>query len=161
MSALRRWWPALPALAVAWLGLSSFVEKYPRPTRGPRAAADGSRGPDSLVAMVRSLSAADRAGAAAADTAAGSETANPFRPIRAPRPVASARPGGMTVPPPPRNYHLKGTVGSNVATIVGLSGARLIVRAGDRIDSAEVVSIAPNKVVLKDRAGRFEIQLER
>jgi hypothetical protein len=67
----------------------------------------------------------------------------------------------MRPPPPPRDYHLKGTVGRDVATIVADGGRKHIVKTGDRVDSAEVVSIEPNKVVLKDRAGRFELYLER
>ncbi|HLP41217.1 MAG TPA: hypothetical protein VK465_06895, partial [Fibrobacteria bacterium] len=112
-------------------------------------------GPDTLMAMVRAeMAKADLA----ADSASAAEETSPFRSIRPPRIVA--RSGGMHVPPPPRNYHLKGTVGNRVATLVNLAGVRMIVKLGERVDSAEVVSIEPNKVILKDRAGRFELLLE-
>jgi hypothetical protein len=52
-------------------------------------------------------------------------------------------------------------VGRDVATIANHAGQKMIVKAGDRIDSAEVVSIEPNRVVLKDRAGKFELQTEK
>jgi hypothetical protein len=152
---LRGLWPALPALLILWLGGASFLEKYPRPAQGQRSHVDAAGGPDTLMAMVRAeMAEADLA----ADSILSAEDASPFRPIRPPRPVA--RSGGMQVPPPQRNYHLKGTVGNRVATIVNLAGARMIVKVGERVDSAEVVSIEPNKVILKDRAGRFELLLE-
>lgn len=147
-----RWWPAAPACLILWLGASSFVEKYPRvPERRADRFAGG--GPDSLLVWAR-LSAA-------ADTVKPSESENPFRPIHAPRPTGSVAATGMHLEPPPRRYVLKGTVGTNVATIANHAGQRMIVKAGDAIDSAEVVSIEANKVVLKDRAGRFELLLER
>lgn len=149
---LRGLWPALPALLILWLGGASFLEKYPRPAQGQRSHVDAVGRPDTLMAMVRAeIAEADLA----ADSASATEEASPFRPIRPPRPVA--RSGGMLVPPPPRNYHLKGTVGNRVATLVNLAGARMIVKVGEKVDSAEVVSIEPNKVILKDRAGRFEL----
>jgi hypothetical protein len=67
----------------------------------------------------------------------------------------------MTVPPPPRRFQLKGTVGTNVATITDGAGRKRIVKVGDAVDSAEVISIEPNKVILKDRAGKFELLPER
>lgn len=156
MEILRRWWPALPALLIAWFGGESFLEKYPRRSEGPRRSASA-QGPDSLLLVASRALEAER-------PAAGSARPHPdnfFRPIRAPRPLAEGRPGGMTVPPPPRNYHLKGTVGTHVATITNNAGQKVIVKIGDSIDSAVVVSIEASKVVLKDRAGRFELQLER
>jgi hypothetical protein len=48
-----------------------------------------------------------------------------------------------------------------VATIANAAGQRVIVKAGDQIDSAEVISIEPNRVIMKDRAGRFELQTEK
>lgn len=156
MEIIRRWWPALPALLIAWLGGESFLEKYPRRAEGPRRSASA-QGPDSLLLVARRAEDAERAGA----DSARPHPENIFRPIRAHRPMAEGRPGGMTVPPPPRNYHLKGTVGTNVATITNHAGQRVIVKVGDPVDSAVVVSIEASKVVLKDRAGRFELQLEK
>lgn len=145
-------WPAAPALLILWLGASSFVEKYPR-AQERRADRFAGGGPDSLLAWAR-LSAA-------ADTVNPSESENPFRPIHAPRPSGPAVAGGMRLEPPPRRYVLKGTVGTDVATIANHAGQRMIVKVGDAIDSAEVVSIEASKVILKDRAGRFELQLEK
>ncbi len=149
---LRALWPALPALAIAWFAGAAFVEKYPRRPEGARSHAFAARGPDSLLVRFRRELAED----SAADSIRAA--ANFFRPIRAPRPPAESRAGTMTVPPPPRNYQLNGTVGRDVATITNNSGRKLILKVGDVVDSAEVISIEPNKVVLRDRAGRFELQ---
>lgn len=156
---LRRWWPALPALIIAWLGGSAFVEKYPRPAEGSQGRAAAAQGPDSLLDGFRRKLAAT---SPAAGDSAALKADDPFRPIRALRPVAERRPGGrMTVPPPPRNFLLKGTVGSKVATIANQAGHKYIVKVGETIDSAVVISIEANKVVLKDRAGKFELFQER
>jgi hypothetical protein len=146
-----RWWPAAPACLILWLGGASFLDKYPGAAARRADRITGS-GPDSLLALARQ---------SAADTVAAAPSENPFRPIHAPRPSGSSAASGVRVEPPPRRYVLKGTVGSDVATITNHGGQRLIVKAGDAIDSAEVVSIEPNKVVLKDRAGRFELLLEK
>lgn len=155
MDRLRGLWPALPALAIAWFAGASFMEKYPRRPEAARSHAAALRGPDSLLLRFRRELAEDSAADSARDPG------NFFRPIRAPRPVAENRPGGMVVPPPPRNFQLNGTVGREVATITNNSGGKRIVRIGDTVDSAQVISIEPNKVVLRDRAGRFELQMGR
>jgi len=150
---LRRWWPALPAALILYWGGADFVDRYPQ-TQG-RPAERLSRGaPDSLLAIARGF-AADTAQATAAPVE------NPFRPIHAPKPKG---PGGLAavhLEPPPRKYVLKGTVGRDVATIANAAGQRVIVKAGDQIDSAEVISIEPNRVIMKDRAGKFELQTEK
>lgn len=148
---LRRWWPALPAaLILYWVG-SDFIARYPREqARSAQRLSFG--GPDSLLAIARAF---------AADTVRASGTApeNPFRPIHAPKSEGrTAATTAMHIEPPPRKYVLKGTVGRDVATIANNAGEKMIVKAGDRIDSAEVVSIEPNHVVLKDRAGKFDLQ---
>lgn len=159
MELLRRWWPVLPALVIAWFGGSAFMEKYPRRAEGARVRTASGHGQDSLLARFRrELDAGRLAAADSATRAAGIE--NPFRPIRPARPEGR-RPGVMAAPPPPRGFQLKGTVGRNVATISDAGGRKQIVKVGDSIDSAVVVSIEANKVVLKDRAGRFELLLER
>ncbi|MEO7426410.1 MAG: hypothetical protein ABI036_14575 [Fibrobacteria bacterium] len=149
MAALRQWWPALPALLILYLGGSAVLEKYPRAPgqRAEKASLGGA--PDSLLAYARqSLHAAQRP----ADTIV---PADPFRSIHAPRPAGSSQ--AVKMEPPPRRFGLKGTVGTNVATLTNNAGQRQIVKVGDWIDSAEVVSIEANKVILKDRAGRFEL----
>jgi hypothetical protein len=147
---LRQWWPALPAALVLYWGLSDFAERYPRASERT-AERLGAAAPDSLLAFARR---------AAADTTPPAASENPFRPIHPPK-AAAASQGVVHLEPPPRKYVLKGTVGSDVATIANNSGQKMIVKAGDRIESAEVVSIEPNRVVLKDRAGRFELQTEK
>lgn len=153
MEVLRRLWPVLPALAIAWFAGASFVEKYPRRIEGPRRGATAS-GPDTLMAQFRQELAEDSLAAAPAR-----QSDNFFRPIRPPRPVADGRPA-MAMPPPPRRFLLNGTVGRSVATITDNSGRKRIVKVGDVMDSSEVLSIEPNKVILKDRSGRFELLME-
>jgi len=84
---------------------------------------------------------------------------NPFRPIR--EPAAAIGSGAIRVEPPLRGFILRGTVGDQVATITNNAGQKQIVKTGERIDSAEVVSIEPNKVVLRDRAGKFDLILQK
>jgi hypothetical protein len=151
---LRTWWPALPAALILYWGVAGFIEQYPRAKERPSERLAGG-GPDSLLAFARAL-AAD-----SVPPAAG-EPENPFRPIH-PAKSQAARGAASLVrtEPPPRRYVLRGTVGRDVATIANHAGQKMIVKAGDRIDSAEVVSIEPNRVVLKDRAGKFELQTEK
>lgn len=154
-------WPALPAAAIMYLGGASFVEKYPRAAERRAERHNGSAEPDSLMSFIKSGTAVALGGdSVSGPSAAKGAGGNPFRPMHAPRP---ARQSGSYVKaePPPRRFVLKGTVGRKVATITDNSGQKLIVKVGDRIDSAEVVSIETNKVVLKDRAGRFELLNER
>ena len=158
---LLRWWPALPALAILYVGGTSFAEKYPRASERRAERRGGTAEPDSLLAFVRSGSVETIAKDSTVRASVNAETGgNPFRPIHQPRPAG--HPGSyVKADPPPRRFVLKGTVGSNVATIANNSGQKQIVKVGDRIDSAEVVSIEANKVVLKDRAGRFELLNEK
>lgn len=156
---LRAWWPALPALIILWFGGSTFVEKYPRRGDSSRVRSTVSQGQDSLLLLFRKELDADRR--AGGDSATRASVDNVFRPIRAPRPEGASRPGAMVMPPPPRRFQLKGTVGRNVATITDGSGRKQILKVGDTIDSAEVISIEPNKVILKDRAGKFELLPDR
>jgi hypothetical protein len=151
---LRAWWPALPAALILYWGASDFVGRYPKAAERPAERLAGG-GPDSLLAFARAFSA---------DTVSHPEQVpdNPFRPIHPPKASAAAAGASLIrTEPPPRKYVLRGTVGRDVATIANNSGQKMIVKAGDRIDSAEVVSIEPNRVVLKDRAGKFELQTEK
>lgn len=150
---LRRWWPALPAALILYWGGSDFVARYPQAQSRP-AERLSRGGPDSLLAIARGF-AADTAQSPAAPGD------NPFRPIHAPKTKGSGALAAVHLEPPPRKYVLKGTVGRDVATIANGAGQRVIVKAGDQIDSAEVISIEPNRVIMKDRAGKFELQTEK
>lgn len=148
-----KWWPALPAALILYWGGDDFIARFPR-EKARRAERVSGTGPDSLLAFARAF---------AAETAAGVPAAleNPFRPIHPPKPQGASSSAGVRIEPPPRRYVLKGTVGKDVATIANNSGQKMIVKAGDRIDSAEVVSIETNRVILRDRAGKFELQTEK
>lgn len=149
----QHWWPAIPACLILYFGGAAFVQKYPRAQERRNENAVRAGGPDSLLAFARKAARPESVAAVASE--------NPFRPIHAPH-SENANPGSaVRVEPPPRRYVLKGTVGSDVATIANNSGQKMIVKAGDRIDSAEVVSIGPNRVTLKDRAGKFDLQTEK
>jgi hypothetical protein len=154
-SGLLRWWPALPAALIIYLGADSFVSQYPTFSDRRAARASASAAPDSLLAMARRAADED----SARETRPASMKDNPFR-------TSTPRSGGKhhgkpPPPPPPRNYMLKGTVGNNVATITNSTGQKLILKIGDWVDSAQVVSIEANKVVLKDRGGTFELMMEK
>ena len=131
-----------------------MVEKYPHAStrRADRSAGAGE--PDSLLAYVRKSM---RPSVPERDS--GNPDENPFRAIHSPRPQGPG--AAMKLEPPPRRYVLKGTVGTNVATITNNAGQKEIVKVGDSIDSAEVVSIETNKVVLKDRSGKFELLFQK
>jgi hypothetical protein len=153
MRRLLDWWPALPAALILYLGLGSFIEKYPDFSDRRHSRADFAGGPDTLLALARAAGTASEAA-----THSGTRD-NPFR-------TGAAIPGKghgrrPPAPPPPRHYLLRGTVGSGVATIINAAGQKLILKVGDAVDSAVVISIAPNSVVLKDRGGTFELMTEK
>jgi hypothetical protein len=150
------WWPALPAGLILYLGGSSFMEKYPHIAERSADRFVGAGGPDSLLAYVRL--GFNASATRAEDSSVPAD--NPFRPIRSPRTESQAH-AAVKLDPPPRHYVLKGTVGTNVATITNNAGMKLIVKVGDGIDSAEVVSIETNKVILKDRGGKFELIFQK
>jgi hypothetical protein len=148
---LLQWWPIIPALVILYFGGAGFLEKYPRMAERRSDRAIGPGRPDSLLAYVRSAVRSADTGSTVPDPAG-----NPFRPLHQPRP-ASQSANAPRLEPPPRRFVLRGTVGNNVATITNGAGLKQIVKVGDRIDSAEVISIEANKVVLKDRAGKFDL----
>lgn len=153
----HQWWPAVPALLILYLGGVSFVEEFPR-MASPRTARNaGSQGPDSLLASIRAADPGASANAATDTSTLAVTRTNPFRPMHAPRMAGFPGRSAVRANPPPRNFILKGTVGNNVATIINNSGRSRIVKTGDSIDSAEVVDIEPDKVILRDRAGKFEL----
>ncbi len=150
---IQRWWPALPAALILYFGGANFLAKYPVAQERRSDRNFSAAGPDSLLAFARRAAQPESVHAAASD--------NPFRPIHAPHSEGPVPGSAVKLEPPPRHYVLKGTVGSNVATIANNAGQKMIVKAGDRIDSAEVISIGPNLVTLKDRAGKFDLQIEK
>jgi hypothetical protein len=150
---LRRWWPALPACLILYFAGTSFVEKYPRAAERKSERVSRANGRDTILEIARG----GFGPAAAKDSGATSD--NPFRPIHAPH--YDAQPQMPKAPPPPRRYVLKGTVGTDVATLTNNSGMKRIVKVGDLIDSAEVVSIETNRVTLKDRGGKFDLFLQK
>ena len=152
-----RLWPVLPAMAILYVGGTSFVEKYPRAAERRVGAARRHRStgfPAGLHPI--GIDGCDLRGFRGKRGCKPVPGGNPFRPLHPPRPAAQSG-SYVKADPPARGFVLKGTVGNNVATIANNSGQKQIVKVGDRIDSAEVVSIEANKVVLKDRGGRFEL----
>jgi hypothetical protein len=156
---LLRWWPAVPALIILYAGGESFLEKYPRAAVPRKARFAGALAPDSLLLRIRADLGSSAEMPVPEKTAIAAATENPFRPIREPAAVAVS--GALRIEPPPRRYVLRGTVGDQVATITNNAGQKQIVKTGERIDSAEVVSIETNKVVLRDRAGKFDLLLHK
>jgi hypothetical protein len=154
---LMHWWPILPALVILYFGGSAFMEGYPESTHRALDFNSRSRGPDSLIAFIE----AGRHSDSLLSSLRGKTADNPFRPVH-----GSANSGDKPAPgprpdPPFRKFILRGTVGTEVATITDRGGHKLIVKVGDGVDSATVISIEPNKVVLKDRAGKFELLQEK
>ncbi|GEM_PF-2158246 len=175
---ILHWWPLAPALLILYLGGSSFIEEYPRATQ--RASAPGSvqTAPDSLLAFIHAGLKSDslsRTGSGSSPTEPSADSSarllaslrkfpnreNPSRPIHGPNFSAEHAKAGPKIEPPLRKFVLKGTVGNEVATISDHTGRKLIVKVGDGVDSAVVLSIEANKVILKDRAGKFELLQEK
>ncbi len=173
------WWPLAPAMLVLYLGGASFIENFPRASHRSQDQGSRTSGPDSLLAFIRlgikSDSAAafdstthpeakpvpDSSGKVKVVRVQNPNRENPFRPARGPNYAADHAATGPRVEPPLRKYVLKGTVGNEVATISDHTGRKLIVKVGEGVDSAVVLSIESNKVILKDRAGKFELIQEK
>jgi len=79
-------------------------------------------------------------------------------PAHDPVPRSSVR-TDLGVPPPPRPWKATGRVGERAAVLSHPDGRVLVVVSGTPVDSASVVSIGTDGVVLEDRAGRFVIKL--
>ncbi len=152
---LKKSWTLLPAAAILYFGIQHFLEKLP-----PASARSAVRGPVSensdtlLLRFAREFrNHGDTAGQFA-------PMDNPFHGVRLP-PAPGTSAAKPKPEPPQRKLVLKGTVGSEVATITGRTGISRIVRIGDDIDSATVISISANRVTLKDRAGKFELTADK
>ncbi len=61
---------------------------------------------------------------------------------------------------PSRRFKMKGSAGSATAILLNHQGQSVFVNVGDRIDSALVIKVTPTLVVLKDRGGTFEVEME-
>lgn len=158
---LFHWWPLAPALLVLYLGGTSFVEDYPRASHRSFDQGSHRTGPDSLLAFIQAGFKTDSADKVSAAAGKIMDRDNPFRPIHGPNYAAEHAATGPKVEPPLRKFILKGTVGNEVATITDHTGRKLIVKVGEGVDSAVVLSIESNKVILKDRAGKFELLQEK
>lgn len=63
------------------------------------------------------------------------------------------------VQPPPRPWKATGRVGERAAVLTATDGRILVVKGGTQVDSAIVVSIGNDGVVLEDRGGRFLLRI--
>jgi hypothetical protein len=66
---------------------------------------------------------------------------------------------GPAQPLPPRPWMATGRVGQRAAVLTATDGRILVVSDGSRVDSAVVVSIGSDGVVLEDRGGRFVLRI--
>ncbi len=154
-SGFRRW-SLLAAIALLALGIKSFVQRYPG---GRSLGSDGKNGP-----MVRDTvwPAVLRFSATASDSALdASDTApvpDPFRQRFSPSPAVTPK---ASVPPPARKWKLKGTAGDAVATVLDSIGTKHLLRAGDSLGGARVLEVHANRVLMRDAAGSFELDLEQ
>ncbi len=173
----KRYYRFIPMLVAAWLfwmGITDLLTLWPEDTKRIQGQRSSQRSPllDLLGSESQRLEfkqgiAADSglqvhgmipgSGASVAKAARGA--GGPFRLVGGAEQAKNTRSAGWRPPPPPpsRRFVLKGTVGTEVATVGLASGRSVIVRVGDRVDSAEVLQINPGRIVLRDRAGRFEL----
>jgi hypothetical protein len=159
---LWHWWPLAPALLVLYLGMNSFMEKYPQQEQRSLKSNSPLFAPDSMLILIRQAKTMDSLNQNQALKSKDSvlDIRSPFRPVRNPSQVANRGAVGPKIDPPWRNYVLKGTVGNSVATIMDRNGKKIIVKVGEIVDSATVMAIESNRVILKDRAGKFELLQE-
>lgn len=99
---------------------------------------------------------------AGASAPALSQAPDPFALAAAPAPRAAARGGsstGSVGPAPSRPWKVTGLVGRRAAVLVRPDGRSMVVKVGERLDSATVVGISPEGVELQDRSGRFLLKV--
>jgi hypothetical protein len=78
-------------------------------------------------------------------------------PVNAPpRPSGAGIPSG---PAPSRPWKVTGLVGQRAAVLVRADGRSMVVKLGERLDSATVVGISQEGVELQDRSGRFLLKV--
>ena len=79
-----------------------------------------------------------------------------------PQPEASPRRASAPssdLHPPPRPWRATGRVGERAAVLTSTDGRILVVKSGSTVDSATVVSIGKEGVILEDRGGRFILDI--
>ncbi len=154
---LRMGWPIVAAAFILYSAWEDLQRKIPGSLAPQQNRTQNSGTYDSLlyrIAQVRMPLSGDRV-----DTATANPIRNPFRYPNATG-TTSIRSSRPPQPPPPRGYVLHGTVGQHVATISDNAGVKRIVSVGDKLDSAVVEAIEGETVILRDRAGRFELGRE-
>jgi hypothetical protein len=153
MNHLKKWWPALLAIWMVYICANVLTKNYPHLSKPIGKNAQDVMGIDSVLTAIKNNQvdkSMDSLQIGRDPFGNGRHFANVVSVTHAP-----------SAPPPPRHYILKGTIGDKVATITNNAGRKNIVKVGDKIDSAFVLSIAPNRVELKDRAGTFELLLQK
>ncbi len=158
MNLFKKWWPALGAFILSIYAVNALYIQLPHGAEMQKQKTKGEISADELVDLA--LASLKEKSSTRIDSDSGAGNNNPFQEIHiAEKPANYVH--TPAAPPPPRHYVLKGTVGNNVASITNNSGQKKILREGNVIDSAQVISISPNRVILKDRAGTFELSLEK
>jgi hypothetical protein len=162
MQRIWHWWPVLPACIILYLGAVSFMEKLPKDSYSSLEKASSQGTTDSVLEFIQTEHNKSSMQSPSSDSVTDSDPTgkNPFRSARGPSTAGERVHPGIKTDPPWRKYVLKGTVGNQVATIADRNGRKLILKVGDQVDSATVESIETNRVILKDRAGKFEILQE-
>ena len=154
----EKWWPALVSLTLfgVWLdryGVQLVSGWFPTGQKSDNAPITPK---ETKYGDLLSQFSKDSAKVVAEDLDLSLKKNNPFR-VASSKKVRRRRAKRI---PPPRNFSLRGTVGTTVATIKNGKGKTIIVSVGDQIDSAKVIQIHPNKVVLRDRSGKFTIEMK-
>ncbi len=151
-----RWGPPAAALALALVSLHQAHQRWqnlpalPAPARAGMPA--GAEADPARLPQPRPVDSAP----------ANTETKTPPDPFYGQRskPVSKEALYRPPAPPPRRLYVLRGTVGDRVATLLDSVGAKHIVRKGEKIGSATLITIEGDRVRLRDAAGSFELLLE-
>lgn len=149
----RLQWALMPILilGLGLYGLNFFAQK----AMGLEGKASKARNGISVAASTFLASRPD----STFDAAVHADTLAPRSPFGQPNPPRpSVKPNGLVRPTWVRpSIILKGTVGTQAATLVNARGEKSILREGDYFDSILVLKIQPGHVTLRDSHGTFEI----
>ena len=150
---LNRWYIPISVMLAYWIA-ASFIVKYPAGMGGIAGKARSFQAEESILKTIEAIKKKRNKLGLDSSLSLGGD---PFRSVKS-TPYRRVKGGRKTIAPV-RKYKLMGITNDKTAILVNNAGYNVIVEVGDAIDSAIVVSITSNKVILRDQGGTFEINL--
>jgi len=151
----KQWYVLASVILIYWIS-GSFISKYPSPVDEVPQTVKTIKEDESTLNTIQGIK--DKRSLLDADSTF-SDQEDPFRSSKAKKRI-KARKRKKAYSTPARNYKLRGINNSKTAILINSAGRSVFVQVGDQIDSAEVVGITSDKVILKDRGGKFEIRIQ-